>query len=128
MPRATILSASSGKERCNAFASHPMALTSIRPFLVCRIERRDVVVLHGDMHHENILKFSSRGWLAIDPKGLVGERGFDYANIFCKPRQRDRDHARPLSAANTSGSRGRGIGTQSAAGVESGLGRFVCGI
>jgi streptomycin 6-kinase len=90
--------------------------------------QRDVVVLHGDMHHENILKFSSRGWLAIDPKGLVGERGFDYANIFCKPRQRDRDHARPLSAANTSGSRGRGIGTQSAAGVESGLGRFVCGI
>jgi len=46
---------------------------------------RDVVVLHGDMHHENVLKFGSRGWLAIDPKGLVGERGFDYANIFCNP-------------------------------------------
>jgi len=28
--RATILSASSGKERCNAFASHPMALASTR--------------------------------------------------------------------------------------------------
>ena len=39
--RATILSASSGKERCNAFASHPMALASIRPFLVCRIEREN---------------------------------------------------------------------------------------
>jgi streptomycin 6-kinase len=26
-----------------------------------------------------------RGWLAIDPKGLLGERGFDYANIFCNP-------------------------------------------
>ena len=47
--------------------------------------QRDVVVLHGDMHHENVLRFSSRGWLAIDPKGLVGERGFDYANIFCNP-------------------------------------------
>jgi streptomycin 6-kinase len=23
--------------------------------------------------------------LAIDPKRLVGERGFDYANIFCNP-------------------------------------------
>jgi streptomycin 6-kinase len=47
--------------------------------------QRDVVALHGDMHHENVLRFGSRGWLAIDPKGLTGERGFDYANIFCNP-------------------------------------------
>ena len=26
--------------------------------------------LHGDLHHENIM-FSSRGWLVIDPVGLV---------------------------------------------------------
>jgi streptomycin 6-kinase len=48
-------------------------------------EPRDVVALHGDIHHENILDFGTRGWLAIDPKGLIGERGFDYANIFCNP-------------------------------------------
>jgi streptomycin 6-kinase len=47
--------------------------------------QHDVVVLHGDMHHGNVLRFGSRGWLAIDPKGLIGERGFDYANIFCNP-------------------------------------------
>ena len=46
---------------------------------------RDVVVLHGDIHHGNILDFGARGWLAIDPKRLVGERGFDFANIFCNP-------------------------------------------
>lgn len=46
---------------------------------------RDAVVLHGDIHHGNILDFGARGWLAIDPKGLVGERGFDYANLFCNP-------------------------------------------
>jgi streptomycin 6-kinase len=46
---------------------------------------RDVVVLHGDIHHGNVLDFGERGWLAIDPKGLIGERGFDYANIFCNP-------------------------------------------
>jgi len=46
---------------------------------------RDSVVLHGDIHHGNILDFGARGWLAIDPKGLVGERGFDYANLFCNP-------------------------------------------
>ena len=46
---------------------------------------RDLRVLHGDIHHGNVLDFGSKGWLAIDPKGLYGERGFDYANIFCNP-------------------------------------------
>ena len=27
----------------------------------------------------------ARGWLVIDPKGLIGERGFDFANLFCNP-------------------------------------------
>jgi streptomycin 6-kinase len=36
---------------------------------------RDVRVLHGDIHHGNVLDFGSLGWLAIDPKGLYGERG-----------------------------------------------------
>jgi streptomycin 6-kinase len=44
-----------------------------------------VSVLHGDLHHGNVLDFGARGWLAIDPKGFVGERGFDYANIFTNP-------------------------------------------
>ncbi|WP_269065042.1 aminoglycoside phosphotransferase family protein [Rhizobium sp. GN54] len=47
--------------------------------------QRDVVVLHGDVHHDNFLDFGDRGWLAIDPKGLHGERCFDFANIFCNP-------------------------------------------
>jgi len=46
---------------------------------------QEVVVLHGDIHHGNVLDFGVRGWLAIDPKGLVGERGYDFANIFCNP-------------------------------------------
>ena len=50
--------------------------------------QRDVAVLHGDIHHGNVLDAGSRGWLAIDPKGLLGERGFDFANIFCNPDHR----------------------------------------
>ncbi|RMC34279.1 aminoglycoside phosphotransferase family protein [Paracoccus alkanivorans] len=42
-------------------------------------------VLHGDLHHDNVLDFGHRGWLAIDPHGLIGERGFDFANIFTNP-------------------------------------------
>lgn len=45
----------------------------------------EITVLHGDIHHDNILDFSDRGWLAIDPKGLLGERGFDYANLILNP-------------------------------------------
>ncbi|WP_426732764.1 aminoglycoside phosphotransferase family protein [Myxococcus faecalis] len=43
------------------------------------------VVLHGDLHHDNVLDFGARGWLAIDPKRLVGAPGFDFANIFTNP-------------------------------------------
>ncbi|MFD4838910.1 aminoglycoside phosphotransferase family protein [Achromobacter sp. NPDC058515] len=46
---------------------------------------RDMTVLHGDVHHDNVLDFGERGWLVIDPKRLHGERAFDYANIFCNP-------------------------------------------
>ncbi len=45
----------------------------------------DIRPLHGDLHHANVLDFNSRGFLAIDPKGLLGERAFDLANIFCNP-------------------------------------------
>jgi streptomycin 6-kinase len=48
-------------------------------------EPQDVVPLHGDIHHGNILDGGERGWLAIDPKGVIGERGFDYANLFRNP-------------------------------------------
>jgi streptomycin 6-kinase len=30
------------------------------------------VVLHGDLHHENILLDDESGWTAIDPKGVIG--------------------------------------------------------
>lgn len=34
----------------------------------------DRVVLHGDLHHENILFDAQAGWMAIDPKGVIGPR------------------------------------------------------
>ena len=47
-------------------------------------DQREVRVLHGDIHHRNIRQ-SPRGWLAFDPKGLVGERTYDCANTLCNP-------------------------------------------
>ena len=51
-------------------------------------ERRDPRLLHGDLHHGNVLDFGDAAtarWKAIDPKGLVGDRAFDYANMLCNP-------------------------------------------
>lgn len=48
-------------------------------------EPREQLVLHGDLHHDNVLDFGERGWRAIDPHGLIGERGFDFASIFTNP-------------------------------------------
>jgi streptomycin 6-kinase len=41
--------------------------------------------VHGDLHHGNVLDFGPRGWLAIDPKGLIGERSYDYPHIIMNP-------------------------------------------
>ncbi|THJ31848.1 3'-kinase [Lampropedia aestuarii] len=48
-------------------------------------DQREQVVLHGDAHHSNILDFVQRGWLAIDPKRVTGERYYDYVNVLCNP-------------------------------------------
>ncbi|MGE0528997.1 MAG: aminoglycoside phosphotransferase family protein [Bdellovibrionales bacterium] len=49
------------------------------------VSAREVRVLHGDIHHENVLRHSTRGWLAIDPQCLFGERTYDLANAFYNP-------------------------------------------
>ena len=47
--------------------------------------QREIAPLHGDLHHGNVLHFAGRGWLAIDPKGLLGERTFDHVNMLRNP-------------------------------------------
>ena len=42
------------------------------------------IPLHGDLHHDNIMS-SARSWLAIDPKGLLGDPAYDLANAFRNP-------------------------------------------
>jgi streptomycin 6-kinase len=51
-------------------------------------DQHEIKPLHGDLHHDNIL-FGPRGWLAIDPKGVLGDPGFDAANMFYNPLDRD---------------------------------------
>lgn len=40
------------------------------------------VLLHGDLHHDNILAAEREPWLAIDPKGLVGEPAYEVGALM----------------------------------------------
>jgi streptomycin 6-kinase len=42
-------------------------------------------VLHGDLHHDNIVSAQRAPWLAIDPKGLVGDPGFETGALMNNP-------------------------------------------
>lgn len=39
-------------------------------------ETREEVLLHGDLHHDNILQ-DGTGWVVIDPKGVIGPRVYE---------------------------------------------------
>ena len=43
------------------------------------------VLLHGDLHHENILSAEREPWLAIDPKGVVGEAVYETGSWLRNP-------------------------------------------
>ena len=40
------------------------------------------VLLHGDLHHDNILAAKRESWLAIDPKGVVGESAYEVGALL----------------------------------------------
>lgn len=47
-------------------------------------ENHQPVLMHGDFHHYNILS-SERGWLVIDPKGVVGPAGYEVGPLLINP-------------------------------------------
>jgi streptomycin 6-kinase len=55
-------------------------LATVRP------PRSDDVVLHQDLHGGNVLR-QGDGWVAIDPKPLVGERAFDLTSYVRDRRE-----------------------------------------
>jgi streptomycin 6-kinase len=47
-------------------------------------ENHRPVLMHGDFHHFNILS-SERGWLVIDPKGVIGPAGYEVGPLLMNP-------------------------------------------
>ena len=48
------------------------------------IENHKPVLMHGDFHHFNILS-SERGWLVIDPKGVIGPACYEVGPLLINP-------------------------------------------
>jgi streptomycin 6-kinase len=43
------------------------------------------VLLHGDLHHENVFREPAGTLVVLDPKGVLGNRGFDVGALFWNP-------------------------------------------
>jgi streptomycin 6-kinase len=54
---------------------------------LCASQRRPIL-LHGDLQHYNVLFDSDRGWLAIDPKGVIGEIECEVGAFLRNPFER----------------------------------------
>ncbi len=44
------------------------------------------MLLHGDLHHDNILAAERAPWLALDPKGVAGEPAYEVGALMRNPR------------------------------------------
>jgi streptomycin 6-kinase len=43
------------------------------------------MLLHDDLHRDNILAAQRESWLAIDPKGLIGEPAYETGALLRNP-------------------------------------------
>jgi streptomycin 6-kinase len=48
----------------------------------------DPVLVHGDLHHDNILHSYTKGWVVIDPKGVAAEPAYEVAAMIRNPYEK----------------------------------------
>jgi streptomycin 6-kinase len=87
-----------GREGLNAIQTYrAVHYGSLQPIPANRVARAEgilrelhdsqghAIVLHGDLHHDNILRGGRRPWLAIDPKGRSGDPASEMAALIRNP-------------------------------------------
>ena len=57
--------------------------------------QRATRLLHGDLHHDNVLFDADRGWVAVDPKGVIGELEYEVGAALRNPYERPELFASP---------------------------------
>jgi streptomycin 6-kinase len=78
----------------------PLVQTAMHVYFDLCASQTNVRLLHGDLHHDNVLFDARREWIAIDPKGVIGELEYELAaglrnpidrpDVFGDPRGFDR--------------------------------------
>jgi streptomycin 6-kinase len=53
------------------------------------------MLLHGDLHHTNILSAGRQPWLSIDPKGVLGEPAYEISAFMTNPFPQLLQYANP---------------------------------
>ena len=64
---------------------HDVVRRAQSTYLTLCDSQRDVRLLHGDLHHDNVLFDATRGWIAVDPKGVVGELEYEVGAALRNP-------------------------------------------
>lgn len=75
------------RERFDGTGPFPGRLveTAERLFTELISSMAEPVLLHGDLHHQNILASERHPWLAVDPKGVVGEPEYEVGALLRNP-------------------------------------------
>ena len=64
-----------------------LSLHGARIYAELSESQRDTRLLHGDLHHGNVLLDEALGWRAIDPKGIVGEVEYEVGAALRNPQE-----------------------------------------
>jgi len=59
--------------------------------------QHNTMLLHGDLQHYNVLFDNERGWIAIDPKGVIGELEYELSALLRNPIEMPEVFANPLT-------------------------------
>jgi streptomycin 6-kinase len=73
----------------------PLVAAAQRTYVELCASQATTRLLHGDLHHHNVLLDSRRGWLAIDPKGVAGELAYELGAALRNPIERPDVFAEP---------------------------------
>ena len=66
---------------------HRLVERAFQEFSGLAASQRQSQLLHGDLHHDNVLFDSMRGWTVIDPKGVTGEIEYEIGAFLRNPTE-----------------------------------------
>jgi streptomycin 6-kinase len=86
---ATVVDWGAGFERYVATGDHQIPADLVaegdRCYAQLGASQGEPRLLHGDLHHYNMVSAGRRGWLAIDPKGVIGEVEYEIGALLRNP-------------------------------------------